>query len=131
MHMKSKLITIKIVNPAFTDDRGTITDVLDESVSHVGLITFTKGAVRAKHYHKQSTQYDYIVSGKIRLVVCKPDGSEREDHILETGMATEVPPGIVHMYIAEEESSMIDITTLSRNDNGYEEDTVRVNLDIV
>ena len=48
----------------------------------------------------------------------------------EAGMATEVPPGIVHTYIAEEDSSMIDITTLSRADNGYEEDTVRVDLDI-
>jgi quercetin dioxygenase-like cupin family protein len=128
--MESKLITIKKIDPAFSDDRGSITDVLDKAISHVGLITFTKGAVRAKHYHKQSTQYDYIVNGKIRLVVCKPDGSEREDHVLEAGMATEVPPGIVHTYIAEEESSMIDITTLSRADNGYEEDTIRVSIDI-
>ena len=128
--MESKLIVVKKIEPAFFDHRGSITDVLDKPISHVGLITFTKGAVRAKHYHKQSTQYDYILSGKIRLVVCNPDGSEREDHIVEAGMATEVPPGIVHTYIAEEDSSMIDITTLSRADNGYEEDTVRVDLDI-
>ena len=94
------------------------------------LITFTKGASRAKHYHKESIQYDFVLSGKIRLVVCMPDGSKREDHVLEAGMATQVPPGIVHTYIAEEESAMIDITTLSRDDNGYEEDTIRVDLDI-
>jgi quercetin dioxygenase-like cupin family protein len=128
--MESKLITIKKVEPAFSDDRGSITDVLDKQISHVGHITFTKGALRAKHHHKASTQYDFILSGKIRLVVCKPDGSEREDHVLEAGMATEVPPGIVHTYIAEEDSSMIDITTLSRADNGYEEDTIRSKLDI-
>jgi len=128
--MESKLIIIRKVQPAFSDDRGSITDVLDKPISHVGLITFTKGAIRAKHYHKQSTQYDYIVSGKIRLVVCMPDGTLREDHVLEAGMATEVPPGIVHTYIAEEDSSMIDITTLSRADNGYEEDTIRTDLDI-
>lgn len=128
--MESKLITIRKVNPAFSDDRGSITDVLDKPISHVGLITFTKGAIRAKHYHKQSTQYDFILSGKIRLVVCMPDGTDREDHLLEAGMATEVPAGTVHTYIAEEDSSMIDITTLSRADNGYEEDTIRVDLDI-
>jgi quercetin dioxygenase-like cupin family protein len=128
--MESKLITIRTVEPAFSDDRGSITDVLDVPVSHVGLINFTKGAVRAKHYHKQSTQYDYILSGSIRLVVCKPDGSEREDHVLSPGMATEIPPGIVHTYIAEEASAMIDITTLNRLADGYEADTVRVPLDI-
>lgn len=128
--MESKLIKIRKVEPAFSDDRGKIIDVLDKPIGHVGYITFTKGALRAKHYHKKSTQYDYILSGKIRLVVCQSDGSEREDHVLESGMATEVPPGIVHTYIAEEDSSMIDITTLSRADNGYEEDTIRVDLDI-
>lgn len=128
--MESKLIKIQKVDPAFSDERGSITDLLDKPVSHVGHITFTKGAIRAKHYHKQSVQYDYILSGKIRLVVCLPDGSEREDHDLYPGMATEVPPGIVHTYIAEEDSAMIDITTLSRSDNGYEEDTIRADLDI-
>ena len=128
--MTSNLITIRNIQPAHSDDRGDISDILDVPVSHIGLITFTKGAVRAKHYHKQSTQYDYILSGTIRLVVCKPDGSEREDHTLTAGMATEVPPGVVHTYIAEEDSVMIDITTLSRADNGYEEDTIRVDLDI-
>lgn len=128
--MESALIKIRKLEPAFSDDRGSITDILDENVGHVGLITFTKGATRANHYHKVSVQYDYILSGKIRLVVCKPDGSAREDHVLVAGMATEVPPGIVHAYIAEEDSSMIDITTLSRADNGYEQDTIRVDLDI-
>lgn len=128
--MESKLIVIRKVEPSFNDDRGSITDILNAPISHIGLITFTKGAIRAKHYHKQSTQYDYILTGKIRLVVCKPDGTEREDHVILPGMATEVPPGVVHTYIAEEDSSMIDITTLSRSDNGYEEDTVRVDLEI-
>ncbi|MCB9816290.1 cupin domain-containing protein [Candidatus Nomurabacteria bacterium] len=128
--MESKLIKIRKVDPAFCDERGCITDVIDKPVGHIGHITFTKGALRAKHYHKESTQYDFILTGKIRLIVCLPDGSEREDHVLNAGMATEVPPGIVHTYVAEEESSMIDITTLSREDNGYEEDTIRVDLDL-
>ena len=49
--MESKLIVIKKIEPAFQDHRGSITDVLDKPISHVGLITFTKGALRAKHYH--------------------------------------------------------------------------------
>lgn len=128
--MESKIIKIRKVEPVHADDRGSIHDVLNENVGHVGYITFTKGSLRAKHYHHKSTQYDYVLSGKIRVVVCNIDGSGREDHIVEAGMATEIPPGIVHTYIAEEDSSMIDITTLSRSDNGYEEDTVRVDLDI-
>lgn len=128
--MESKLAKIKKLKPAFIDDRGKIIDILNDEVGHIGLVTFSKGAIRGRHYHKQSTQYDYILCGKIRLVLCKPDGSEREDHVLESNMATEIPPGIVHTYVAEEESEMIDITTLGREGDGYEEDTIRVDLEI-
>lgn len=126
---ESKLIKINKLEAAFCDDRGCITDILNKQISHIGHITFAKDAKRAKHYHKESTQYDYILSGRIRLIVCLPDGSEREEHILMSGMSTEIPPGIVHAYCAEEDSSMIDMTTLSREDDGYEQDTIRVDLD--
>ncbi|XKT74487.1 MAG: cupin domain-containing protein [Patescibacteria group bacterium UBA2163] len=128
--MKKKLATITTIKPVHIDGRGTITDIINKSISHVGCVSFKKGALRAKHYHHKSTQYDYVMSGKLRLVVCLPDGSEREDYILGAGMFSEVPPGVVHTYIAEEDSVMIDMTTLSRDDDGYEEDTVRVDLDI-
>ncbi|MEK7639420.1 MAG: cupin domain-containing protein [Patescibacteria group bacterium] len=126
--MKEKLAKIEKVNPVHSDDRGVITDVLNENIGHVGLITFAKGAIRGKHYHHQSTQYDYVLSGKLKLIVCLPDGSERQDYTLEPGMGSEVAPGIVHTYLALEESTMIDMTTLGRKGDGYEADTVRVDL---
>lgn len=128
--MESKLIKINARKPVHSDDRGDIVDVLNIPIAHVGYVTFTKGAHRGQHYHHRSTQYDYVLSGKLRLVVCRIDGSEREDHILTPHMMTEIPPGVVHTYIAEEESEMLDITTLSRADEGYEEDTVKVDLGI-
>lgn len=122
------LITIKTLEPVHADDRGFILDILNKPVSHIGLITFREGVVRAKHYHIESVQYDYIISGTLKLVVCLPDGSQKEEHILEAGMTTEIPPGVVHAYKALEDSMMLDITTLSREDQGYETDTVRVDL---
>ena len=42
--------------PAFSDHRGQIIDLLEnENINAVTVITFTKGAVRANHYHKQTT----------------------------------------------------------------------------
>jgi quercetin dioxygenase-like cupin family protein len=124
------LIKVAKLEAVHTDDRGSIFDVLNKPVSHIGMITFKEGVVRARHYHHESTQYDYIVSGKLKLVVCLPDGSLKEEYILESGMTTEVPPGIVHAYKALEDSVMLDITTLSREDQGYEDDTARVDLNL-
>ncbi len=124
------LIKVKKLEAVHTDERGSIFDVLNKEVAHIGMITFKEGVVRANHYHHKSTQYDYIVSGKLKLVVCLPDGSQKEEYVLESGMTTEVPPGIVHAYKALEDSIMLDITTLSRENSGYEDDTVRVDLNL-
>ena len=49
---------------AFTDDRGTIADIFySEEINHVGVIASYKGAIRGNHFHKQTTQHTYLVSG--------------------------------------------------------------------
>lgn len=126
--MENNQVTVTHVEPVHTDDRGVIVDILNKPISHVGYITFAKGAVRAKHYHTVSVQYDYILSGKIKLTTCLPDGSDKKENILTEGMSSEIAPGVVHMYTALEDSAMIDMTTLSRDSDGYEKDTVRVDL---
>ena len=45
------------LKPAFSDDRGHIIDLIDnEEINAVTIVTFTKGAVRANHYHKHTIQ---------------------------------------------------------------------------
>ena len=54
--MKKKLA------PQFSDDRGEILDILTgENIDAVTLITFTKGATRANHYHKETIQWNYVI----------------------------------------------------------------------
>ena len=126
--MSDNSVSVFKVDPVHTDDRGSIIDVLNEQIGHVGVVEFTKGAVRGRHYHVESTQYDYILSGKLLLVVCDKDGSNREDHELSVGMGTKIMPGKVHTYVALENSKMLDLTTLGRAGDNYEQDTVRVEL---
>ncbi|MBY0539783.1 cupin domain-containing protein [Patescibacteria group bacterium] len=116
----------KTLTPAFSDARGDIFDLLEEKVGHVGMITFTKGAVRANHYHRESTQYSYVLEGKIRLTTYAVDGSQKEETILVPGSFSRIPPLYVHRYEALEDSKILDMTTLSRTDDGYEQDTVRI-----
>lgn len=123
------LAVVKKLEPVHSDERGDIFDILNKNVSHIGLVTFKKGVIRARHYHHQSTQYDYVVSGTLKLVVCMPDGTQREEYVLESGMTSEIAPGIAHAYQALEDSVIVDITTLSREDSGYEDDTVRVDIE--
>lgn len=91
------------------------------------MITFTEGAIRANHYHKESDQYDYILSGKVELATKSANDPDAiiETNILEAGDLAYIPKGIIHAYKALEPSSMIDVTTTSRENTGYEDDTIR------
>ena len=51
-----------------SDARGTIRDIFVSSPKdHCAIITFTENAVRANHFHKESTQYTYVIDGEILM----------------------------------------------------------------
>src|SRR3989338_11125239 len=114
-----------ISKPVFTDARGGIFDLVEDKIGHIGMVTFKKGAVRGNHYHKKSTQYSYVISGRLRLTVSNIDGSNRRTYVLKEGTVSRIPPRIIHTYQALTAAKLLDMTSLSRTDNGYEHDTVR------
>ena len=73
------------LKPAHTDDRGTITDLIaDDTINAVTVITFTKGAIRANHYHERTVQWNYVISGEVLLATQMP-GGERVEQVLSRG----------------------------------------------
>ena len=116
----------KKIKPAFSDKRGDIIDILEIPVSHVGMVTFSKGAIRGNHYHKKSVQYSFVLDGKIEFTLIKLGEEKSKKIILTKGDLTTIPPGFIHTYRALANSSMLDLTTYPRGKKGYEADTVRV-----
>jgi len=117
----------KIIKPAFKDRRGEIFDILEEGkVGHIGMVTFARGVERGHHYHLKSTQYSYVISGNLELTISDIDGKNKKVYKLKGGSFNVIPPKKVHTYKALSKSVMLDLTTLSRNNNGYEKDTIRV-----
>ncbi len=123
--LRSKVSNTKI-DPVHTDDRGSIYDLVEEQVGHVGMVTFSAGAIRGNHYHKKSVQYSYVLKGELELITSNVDGSDRKVDILVPGTLSRIPPEVIHTYKARTDAEMLDIVTLSRTDDGYESDTIRV-----
>jgi len=120
-------IKIEEIKPVHVDKRGSITDLLNESINHVGLITTEEGCVRANHYHKKSTQYNYVLSGKFEVSISSVDKPlDKKIIILEPGMLLIIPPMTIHKFKAIEKTVLIDMISESRGGQGYEEDVVRV-----
>ncbi len=119
------------LQPIFADERGEIWDILESlGIKHIGMISSKKGAKRANHYHEKSTQYTFIINGKAEWYTKDLDapGAPVEKTILNPGDLTIVAPRVAHALIALEDTLFLDFTDISREDEGYEQDTKRVQI---
>ncbi len=112
--------------PAFTDERGTITDILvREPLEYVTVITSRNGAVRGNHYHKDTTQWVYVVEGRLRVLSQMP-GEPTRDEILEKGDLVVHVPRESHAMIALDDAVFLVFTRGPRGGEDYEKDTYRL-----
>ncbi|MBS3136771.1 cupin domain-containing protein [Candidatus Woesearchaeota archaeon] len=122
-----KIIKIK---PAFEDERGTISNILDAPISHVAIITSKKGSVRANHYHPHQIQYEYLVSGEYESYSkdLTKEPTETEKTIIAPGDLVITPANIAHAMRFRKDSVMLNITTGSRDPKQYTEHTIPYKL---
>ena len=117
---------------AFEDDRGIIMDIFtSEPKDHGALITFNKGVQRANHYHKESTQYTFLVSG--RLLMRSADVSEKgvisnayKESILEPYTLVKHNPFEAHAFKSNESSTILAFACGLRGGEDYEKDVYRL-----
>ena len=122
--------TVKKIEPAFEDERGAISNILEEPISHVAIITSKKGSVRGNHYHPGQIQYEYLVSGSYESVSkdLKKKDSKEEKKTVRAGHLVITPPMVAHAMKFLEDSVMLNLTTGSRDNDKLQEHTVKYRL---
>jgi quercetin dioxygenase-like cupin family protein len=122
---------VQKIKPSFSDERGDIVDILRQSVvEYATIITSKKGAVRANHYHKETFQYLYLMSGRMRVVAQMPD-EQPSEVVLETGDLIVNVPLERHAFEALEDSTMLVLTRGPRGGDNYESDTFRLDVPLI
>ncbi len=113
------------------DERGAIIDLLEnENINAITFISFTKDAVRANHYHKLTTQWNYVTKGSIKLVTQMGDEPKQEIVLTKGDLAVTVPME-KHALVGMEEAEMLVFTAGPRGGKGYESDTFRLDNPLV
>ncbi len=112
--------------PNHMDERGVITDLLqDETINAVTIISFVKGAVRANHYHKETYQWNYVVSGTIKIVT-QLEGQGKVETIMNRGDFVLTVPNESHALMAVDQAELLVLTKGPRGGTNYENDTFRL-----
>lgn len=117
---------VQHIKPVFTDERGIITDIVSRTeIDSVTVITCTPGAKRGNHYHKESVQFTYVMSGRLKSWTQMPDGPVEMTEVV-AGDLLETPPHERHAFEAIEHSVLLVLTRGPRGGKDYESDTFRV-----
>jgi len=122
---------IRGIKPEFVDQRGGITRILDDenfAVHSILYITSKTGTIRSNHYHKTDAHWCYLVSGKAEYYEKPVSGGEIEHTPLEAGDMVYSDSMIIHAVRFTEDSVLLAFSRNPRNQECYEEDTVRVEL---
>lgn len=122
----------KIITPiSHFDDRGVIIDLVENrSINAITFISFSKGAIRANHYHKKTTQWNYVLKGSIKLIAQLGD-EELKEQILGPGDLVATYPMEKHALIGLEESELLVFTEGPRGGKDYESDTFRLEQPLI
>lgn len=108
----------------FEDERGTILDWFGP-VDQVTRIHTVRGAVRGNHVHERTTQWTLVLSG--RLLV----SNGKTSMILgPKGMLCH-RPGEPHAWEALEDTDCLVFTRGPRSGEGYESDTVKLEVPLL
>ena len=119
---------MKITTPetAASDERGSIKDILvGQLVDSITVITSKKGVVRGNHYHKETIQWVYLHSGKMKSL-SRIEGGAVISKILKPGDVLVNEPNEHHALIALEESLFYVFTHGPRSGKNYEHDTYKL-----
>src|SRR5258705_11079295 len=111
---------------AFEDDRGQIIDVMEAiDFNYATVITSRKGVTRGNHFHQKTTQWVYVLRGRLMAHSRMPDG-ELERAGLEPGDLIKNVPLEHHALTALAESEFLVLTSGLRGGKDYEKDTYRL-----
>ena len=119
---------IKRHQPNFTDERGSITDIIEnQPVDSITMLTTKKGAIRGNHYHTETTQYLYILEGSCNYHSQNGDAPPTVE-VASRGDLIVSPPLERHAFEALEDSIFIAFCHGPRGGKQYETDTQRLTV---
>ncbi len=122
---------LKAIKPVFADERGEITDIVEnELFDSLTVLTTRKGAVRGNHYHKETTQYTYVLEGRCRYFYRKP-GEGVSSEVVGKGDLIVSPPLESHAFQAMEDAVLLAFCKGPRAGTQYETDTFRLEEPLV
>ena len=112
----------------FRDNRGIIADVIYKNqINHIGYISSKKNSIRGNHYHKKTSQYNFVLDGVINYYSKTKKQKKIKIIKLKKGDLILTKPNEIHAFKTISNKSIFMVFTVGiRGGKDYEKDTYRV-----
>ena len=112
----------------FRDTRGIIADVIYKNqINHIGYISSKKNSIRGNHYHKKTSQYNFVLDGVINYYSKTKKQKKIKVTKLKKGDLILTKPNEIHAFKTISSKSIFMVFTVGiRGGKDYEKDTYRV-----
>jgi quercetin dioxygenase-like cupin family protein len=115
---------------SFKDNRGIIKDLITKcKISSITFISHKKNKIRGNHYHKKTTQWNYVLNGKLKFF--SQIKNVKKTYFLNKGEISVTKPNEKHAIKAEKNSEYLVFTEGPRSGRNYELDTFRLNKKLI
>lgn len=99
------LLTVVEPDFIFEDARGKLVQLVHNGFKQANYVFSAKGSFRGGHYHKENTEYFYVISGSFKILVEMDE--DREEYIFGAGDMFSVSPMAVHSFSYLEDTQLI------------------------
>tara|TARA_B100001057_G_scaffold497368_1_gene601308 strand:+ start:820 stop:1224 length:405 start_codon:yes stop_codon:yes gene_type:complete len=132
-------MTKKKLKISSKDSRGEIIDIFqNKKYEHATIVTFKKNSIRGNHFHKKSTQYSLILSGKFISKEVKIDSKHSyQKKNIKTMKLNEYnyiihKPNYAHTFkCLSSKGKLLAFTKGLRGGVNYEKDTFRLKKNLI
>lgn len=102
---------IKFIKPdfEFSDDRGSLTQLVHGGWNQVNYITSAAGALRGDHYHKENEEAFFVVSGEFELSLEDMRTHEKAKYTMHSGDFFIIYPHVMHSFLYTKETALISL----------------------
>lgn len=91
----------------FSNENGSLTQLVHEGWRQVNVLESKKGSSRGGHYHKENEEAFYVIKGRLQLNL--DDRTLTETRTFQTGDMFLIRPYIMHTFEFLEDTCMVSV----------------------
>lgn len=89
------------------DERGSLSQLIHDGFKQINVLESKKGVERGSHFHKESVEAFYVISGSVKVILW--DKNKKEEVIFSKGDFFEIHPFVLHNMLFLSDCLMVQM----------------------